>query len=154
MGKVLIFTLIFLNLTATTFAALPQFLGGSGFGVNGTQANFNGDYPTYWDSLMKEQSKENLRQGLGDLAAARYKEAAQIFAKAVVKNPKEPYTHIFLGISLYWQGQVQAAIAEYQAALKLDPNNAEAHQLLGIAYAWQGKIEDALKEKEQELLTV
>ena len=145
MGKGLIFILIFLNLTAQIFAALPQFLGGSGFGINGAQANLDGNYPTYWDTLMKEQSKENLRQGLGDLAAARYKEASQIFAKAVVKNPKEPYTHIFLGISLYWQGQVQPAIAEYLSALKLDKKNPEAHQLLGISYAWQGKIKDALE---------
>lgn len=134
-----------------TFAALPHFLGGSGFGVNGSQANLEGKYPTYWDSLMYTQSKENLRQGLGDLAAARYKEASQIFAKAVVKNPDEPYTHIFLGISLYWQGQIQAAIAEYLTALKLDPKNPEAHQLLGIAYAWQGKIEDALKSFQTAL---
>ncbi len=145
MGKTLIFILISLSLTQQIFAALPQFLGGSGFGVNSEKANLNDTYPTYWESLMKVQSKENLRQGLGDLAAARYKEAAQIFAKAVVKNPKEPYTHIFLGISLYWQGQVQPAIAEYQAALKLDNKNPEAHQLLGIAYAWQGKIQEALK---------
>ncbi len=145
MGKILIFILISLSLTQQIVAALPQFLGGSGFGVNGEEANLNDRYPTYWESLMKVQSKENLRQGLGDLAAARYKEAAQIFAKAVVKNPKEPYTHIFLGISLYWQGQVQPAIAEYLTALKLDPKNPEAHQLLGIAYAWQGKIKDALK---------
>ena len=144
MKKRFIFTLIFLNLYAQNFAALPQFLGGSGFGIHAAQANLDGNYPTYWDNLMKEQSKENLRQGLGDLAAARYKEASQIFAKAVVKNPKEPYTHIFLGISLYWQGQVQPAIAEYLSALKLDKKNPEAHQLLGISYAWQGKIKDAL----------
>ncbi len=143
MKKGLALTLIFL-LTAQSFAALPRFLGGSGFGINGAKANFDGNYPTYWDSLMKDQSRENLRQGLGDLAAARYKEASQIFAKAVVKNPDEPYTHIFLGISLYWQGQVQPAIAEYLSALKLDKKNPEAHQLLGIAYAWQGKIKDAL----------
>ncbi|MBO4706971.1 MAG: tetratricopeptide repeat protein [Elusimicrobiaceae bacterium] len=132
-------------LATQSFAALPQFLGGSGFGINATKANLDGNYPTYWESLMKEQSKENLRQGLGDLAAARYKEASQIFAKAVVKNPDEPYTHIFLGISLYWQGQVQPAIAEYLSALKLDKKNPEAHQLLGISYAWQGKIKEALK---------
>lgn len=144
MRKGLVFILIFL-LTAQSFAALPQFLGGSGFGINGEYANLDGNYPTYWESLMKEQSRENLRQGLGDLAAARYKEASQIFAKAVVKNPDEPYTHIFLGISLYWQGQVQPAIAEYLSALKLDKKNPEAHQLLGIAYAWQGKIKEALK---------
>ena len=144
MGKVLVFTLIFLNLAVQNYAALPQFLGGSGFGINGTQANLDGTYPTYWETLMKDQSRENLRQGLGDLAAARYKEASQIFAKAVVKNPKEPYTHIFLGISLYWQGQVQPAIAEYKSALKLDSKNPEAHQLLGISYAWQGKIKEAL----------
>ena len=151
MGKCFIFTLIFLNLATNNFAALPHFLGGSGFGINGEKANLDGNYPTYWDTLMKDQSRENLRQGLGDLAAARYKEASQIFAKAVVKNPKEPYTHIFLGISLYWQGQVQPAIAEYKSALKLDPKNPEAHQLLGIAYAWQGKIKEALECFENAL---
>ncbi|MCR5504645.1 MAG: tetratricopeptide repeat protein [Elusimicrobiaceae bacterium] len=151
MAKCLLFILVLVNFTTQIFAALPQFLGGSGFGVNGQKANFEGSYPTYWDSLMHEQSKENLRQGLGDLAAARYKEAAQIFAKAVVKNPEEPYTHIFYGISLYWQGQIQAAIAEYLTAIKLDPKNPEAHQLLGIAYAWQGKIEDALQSFQTAL---
>ena len=151
MRKGLILAFIFINLTAQNFAALPRFLGGSGFGINSAQANLDGNYPTYWDNLMKEQSKENLRQGLGDLAAARYKEASQIFAKAVIKNPEEPYTHIFLGISLYWQGQVQPAIAEYKSALKLDNKNPEAHQLLGIAYAWQGKIKDALESFKKAL---
>ncbi len=151
MEKWIAFTIIFLSFTTQIIAALPQFLGGSGFGINSDHANFEGTYPTYWDSLMKEQSKENLRQGLGDLSAAHYKEAEQIFAKAVVKNPDEPYTHIFLGISLYWQGRVQPAIAEYLSALKLDPKNPEAHQLLGIAYAWQGKINDALTSFQNAL---
>lgn len=120
-------------------------MGGSGLGISGNKANLEGKYPTFWESLMQQQSYANLRQGLYFMSVADYKEAAQVFAKAVVKNPEEPYPHIFLGIALYWQGQVDPAMGEYRAALELDQNNAEAHQLIGIAYAWKGNIEQAME---------
>lgn len=130
-------------------AALPQFMGGSGVGIGGQKANLDGNYPTFWDNLMKQQSYSNLAQGMAEMNALKYKEAAQTFGKAVIKNPQEPYPHIFLGIALYWQGQVDPAMAEYRAALALDPKNAEALQLLGIAYAWKGDIKSALDNFKQ-----
>lgn len=128
-------------------AALPKFLGGSGLGINAQKANLeNNYYPTYWDNLMKEQSTLNLKQGFYDLAKHDYKSAEQTFAKATIKDPTKPYPHIFLGVSLYWQGRLEQSMAEYRVALDIDPENAQAHQLLGIAYAWKGEIDPALQE--------
>lgn len=126
-------------------AALPQFVGGSGVGVSGQKANLDGNYPTFWENLMKQQSYYNLAQGITEMSNLKYKDAATTFGKAVIKNPTEPYPHIFLGIALYWQGQVDPAMSEYRTALDLDPKNAEAWQLLGIAYAWRGDIKTALE---------
>ena len=129
----------------SAWATLPKFLGGSGLGISGNKANLEGKYPTFWDNLMESQSYTNMYQGVRALSMSKYKDAEQAFAKAVIKNPDDTYGHTFLGIALYWQGQVDQAMAEYRTALKLDPNNAEAHQLLGIAYAWKGNINSALE---------
>lgn len=142
-GYILFFALVF---TAGQLnAALPKFLGGSGIGVSGNKANLDGKYLTFWDNLMINQSYTNMYQGIRELSLSKYKEASQSFAKAVIKNPDDPYPHIFLGVALYWQGQVDQAMSEYRAALKLDPENAHAHQLMGIAYAWKGDIDSALE---------
>lgn len=143
---VFLLSLILLNCSLLTSAALPKFLGGSGLGINAQKANLeNNYYPTYWETLMKEQSSLNLKQGFYDLARHDYKTAELTFAKATIKDPTKPYPHIFLGISLYWQGKLEGAMAEYNQALTLDPENAQAHQLLGIAYAWKGEIQPALE---------
>ncbi len=139
-------SLILLNCSLLTSAALPKFLGGSGLGINAQKANLeNNYYPTYWENLMHEQSTLNLKQGFYDLAKHNYKAAEQTFAKATIKDPSKPYPHIFLGISLYWQGRLEEAMAEYRAALDIDPENAQAHQLMGIAYAWKGEVNPALE---------
>ena len=65
------------------------------------------------------------------------------FAKAVIKNAKDPTGYLLLGASLYWAGKVDDAVSEYQEALRLDPNNAMAYQLLGIASGWKGDIDSA-----------
>lgn len=147
MRKFAFLLFLFLINYSVCFAALPKFLGGSGLGINAQKANLeNNYYPTFWDNLMKEQSALNLKQGFYDLAKHDYKSAEQTFAKATIKDPTKPYPHIFLGVSLYWQGRLEQAMAEYRAALDIDPENAQAHQLLGIAYAWKGEVAPALKE--------
>ena len=143
---VFLLSLIFLNCSLLTSAALPKFLGGSGLGINAQKANLeNNYYPTYWENLMREQSSLNLKQGFYDLAKHNYKAAEQTFAKATIKDPAKPYPHIFLGISLYWQGRLEEAMAQYRAALDIDPENAQAHQLMGIAHAWKGEVNPALE---------
>ena len=92
---------------------------------------------------MLEQSITDIRRGMGEMSQARYKEASNSFAKAVVKNSKDPLPYLLLGASLYWMGQVSAAESEYKEALRLDPNNAMAYQLLGIASGWKGDVPQA-----------
>lgn len=98
---------------------------------------------TVWDRIMLEQSVTDMRRGMGEMAQARYKEASNSFAKAVIKNSKDPLPYLLLGASLYWAGQVDAAESEYKEALRLDPKNAMAYQLLGIASGWKGNVPQA-----------
>ncbi len=137
MKKLLIF--IFLFSATTSFAFLNFF----------KDKEVNPDYTqTYWDKLMKRQSAFDISRGLGQLQMMRYEDAVNTFAKAVIKNPKEPYAHIFFGMALYWTGKVDAAMGEYKQAIELDQDNEEAYQLLGIAYGWKG---DTAKAKENFL---
>ena len=98
---------------------------------------------TVWDQIMQDQSLSDMRRGLGEMGLSRYKEAQNSFAKAVIKNPKDPMGFLLLGAALYWSGKVDEAMSEYREALTLDPNNALAYQLLGIAYGWKGDLEQA-----------
>jgi len=98
---------------------------------------------TMWDKIMKEQSRTDMRRGMTEMAVADYQNAANSFARAVVKNPKDPMPYLLLGASLYWSGKVDDAVSEYKEALSLDPKNALAYQLLGIAAGWKGDVSSA-----------
>lgn len=98
---------------------------------------------TVWDQIMQDQSALDMRRGMGEMAQARYREASNSFAKAVIKNAKDPMAHLLFGASLYWEGKVDDAVAEYNEALRLSPNNAMAYQLLGIASGWKGDVSQA-----------
>lgn len=98
---------------------------------------------TVWDQMMQDQARSDIVRGLREMSFARYKEAQNSFAKAVIKNPKDPMGFLLLGAALYWSGKVDDAMSEYQEALHLDPQNALAYQLLGIAYGWKGDLEQA-----------
>ncbi len=92
---------------------------------------------------MAEQSFLEMRRGMGEMSAADYQAASNSFARAVIKNSKDPLPYILLGASLYWAGKVDDAISEYNEALHLDPKNAMAYQLLGIAAGWKGNVQEA-----------
>ena len=98
---------------------------------------------TVWDRIMLEQSVTDMRRGMGEMSQARYKEASNSFAKAVIKNSKDPLPHLLFGASLYWTGKVDDAVSEYKEALRLDPDSAMAYQLLGIASGWKGDVSQA-----------
>ena len=108
------------------------------------KAEIKTDYSqTVWDQIMQDQSRLDIRRGMGEMSRARYQQAANSFAKAVIKNAKDPMGYLLLGASLYWAGKVEDAISEYKEALRLDPDNAMAHQLLGIAAGWKGDVAGA-----------
>lgn len=98
---------------------------------------------TVWDRMMLEQSAVDMRRGMGEMSQARYKEATDSFARAVIKNAKSPLPYLLLGASLYWSGKVDDAISEYKEAQRLDPKNPLSYQLLGIAAGWKGDVKQA-----------
>ncbi len=108
------------------------------------KAEIKTDYSqTVWDRIMQEQSLTDMRRGMGEMAAANYQAASNSFARAVIKNSKDPLPYLLLGASLYWAGKVDDAVSEYKEALHQDPHNAMAHQLLGIAAGWKGNVQEA-----------
>lgn len=116
----------------------------AGFPFSFRKQEIKTDYSqTVWDRIMQEQSFLEMRRGLGEMATANYQAASNSFARAVIKNAKDPLPYILLGASLYWAGKVDDAISEYNEALRLDPQNAMAHQLLGIAAGWKGNVQEA-----------
>ncbi len=132
------FLIIFVFLSVTAAPAR------AGFPFSFRKQTIKTDYSqTVWDRLMAEQSFLEMRRGMGEMAAANYKEASNSFARAVIKNSKDPLPYLLLGASLYWEGKVDDAISEYKEALRLDPKNAMAYQLLGIAAGWKGNVQDA-----------
>ena len=84
-----------------------------------------------------------MRRGMDEMSRARYKEATDSFARAVIKNAKSPLPYLLLGASLYWSGKVEDAVSEYKEAQRLDPKNPLSYQLLGIAAGWKGDVKQA-----------
>src|SRR5262249_27653090 len=74
---------------------------------------------TYWARIMRGQSARLMAEGAEWLQAGAYKQAVDVFAKAVVSSPNEPLTHMMLGVAYYWSGQVDQAMTEYREALRL-----------------------------------
>jgi spermidine synthase len=57
--------------------------------------------------------------------------------------PETAETHNRLGIALASEGRLDAALAEFRLALRLDPDNAATHWHLGAALASQGAADEA-----------
>ncbi len=57
--------------------------------------------------------------------------------------------HVDQGMAYYEQGELDKAIAEFQAALELEPDASDAYRNLGTAYGKQGEWEKALAAYEQ-----
>lgn len=128
-------------LTGLSLAAVPA---QARFPFSFSKPQIKTDYSkTVWDQIMQDQARTDIRRGMGEMAQTRYKDASNSFAKAVIKNAKDPLGYLLLGAALYWEGKVDDAISEYNEALRLDPQNAMAYQLLGIAAGWKGDIQTA-----------
>lgn len=126
------------------YLLLVAFPARAGFPFSFRKPTIKTDYSqTVWDQIMQEQAIGDMRRGMGEMIQSRYNEAANSFAKAIVKNSKDPMGYLLLGAALYWTGKVDNAISEYNEALRLDPQNPMAYQLLGIAAGWKGDIQQA-----------
>lgn len=72
-----------------------------------------------------------------------WNEAVTRFSRVVAKEPDNADAHNMLGYSLRWAGNVDAAIASYERALKLNPKHRGALEYSGIALLKSGSTERA-----------
>ena len=66
--------------------------------------------------------------------------------------PRYPFAELVdLGIALAEQGNLEAAIASFNTAIRLDPDDPDAHTNLGVALQEQKKLSEAIRAHQQAL---
>jgi tetratricopeptide (TPR) repeat protein len=95
-----------------------------------------------------------LAVGLGWLTAQRnadYRSARGLWRDTVAKCPANVRARNNLGNALYREGQIPAAVAQYEQARQLQPSSAEAHLNLANALVTLGRPAEALAEADAAL---
>jgi tetratricopeptide (TPR) repeat protein len=81
----------------------------------------------------------------------RWREAAELYRRALEQEPDDPVLHFNLGNVLFAMREHSAAADCYQAAVKLDPSYAEAWNNLGNALAELNRWSQAIEAFETAL---
>lgn len=67
-----------------------------------------------------------------------------LWSDTAAKSPDSGYAHGALGYALFVRGDIAAAIAQYELAIRMKPDHADSHLNLGVALALMGRHEAAL----------
>lgn len=89
------------------------------------------------DPDMKE-ARKNM-----EITLARQRAAGN---SGFMPSSKEAASHYDKGVTLYDQGDLDAAVQEFRKAIRIDPKFAEAHCNLGLALKDQDKTDEAISE--------
>ena len=117
--------------------------------VRGPAVRWSGEEPA---SEATEPDRDRLQanasmyyeRGRLALEAEDFTTAADLFRRGLALHPGNPALRHALGISLYWMGDTDAAVAEFEETLRRTPRHALAHLSLGILRAQQRRYRDAL----------
>jgi Tfp pilus assembly protein PilF len=74
-----------------------------------------------------------------------------LFRHALAVTHKNPIAHINLGVALQQQGERQAALEQFRAALRLDPTYVQAHNNLAILLDEMDQNDEAISEYQESL---
>ena len=77
--------------------------------------------------------------------ARAWPEAEELYRRALAIDPDHPTARFNLGVVLEDRGCVADAIAEYQAAVRIDPQIADVHYNLARLYQQTGNSQAALR---------
>ena len=94
--------------------------------------------------------------GLGFATAARnedYRSNLAIWADTAAKLPGNPRAHDNLANALLEANRTPEAIAQYEAALRLNPDDVQAHYNLGNVLLQAGSLDEAIKHYRAALRT-
>ena len=75
--------------------------------------------------------------------AKDWKRATELLTKAAAADPKNADVQNWLGFAQRKQGNLDAAFAAYDKALKLNPRHKAAHEYIGEAYLMSGQLPQA-----------
>ncbi|HXY01469.1 MAG TPA: winged helix-turn-helix domain-containing protein [Candidatus Limnocylindrales bacterium] len=79
----------------------------------------------------------------------RHKEAIAEIEKAVELDPLSAPVQSFLGQSLLWSRQYEAALSQYKKCAELFPQFAINHERIAHLYTYLGKFDDAIAEESR-----
>lgn len=103
--------------------------------------------PLSADANLGEEAAEskdpNWVEGKRAIDALDWKRAVDLLSKAASTDPKNPDIQNWLGFAQRKQGNLDAAFAAYNEALKLNPNHRAAHEYIGEAYLLKGDVAKA-----------
>ncbi len=80
--------------------------------------------------------------------AGAFQDDEALWQDTLAKNPACSMAHNNLGGVLGGKGQIDAAIRQFQEAVRLEPDNAEACNSLGIALGQKGQTDAAIRQFE------
>ena len=96
-------------------------------------ANMGGDDST-------ESTDPNAVDGKKAVEAKDWKRAVELLSKAAAADPKNADVQNWLGFAQRKSGNLNAAFAAYNEALKLNPQHRAAHEYIGEAYLLTGDV--------------
>lgn len=89
--------------------------------------------------------------GISLVQIDRQPEAAQLFAKLAMQNPKTAQTSFYAGQGFVFVGDYEKAVKEFRAAAALDPQMAQVHYSAGQSLIRMNQLDEAEKEFRREL---
>ncbi|MGI8898416.1 MAG: tetratricopeptide repeat protein [Pyrinomonadaceae bacterium] len=93
------------------------------------------DVPSQASAEAKRLYKLGVKYGRGGL----FRQASELFQKAVQLNPNYGDAHYGLGLALFDQGRWEEAIRSFENAIKVNPKDKEARERLDEAYVLAGR---------------
>jgi Flp pilus assembly protein TadD len=96
-------------------------------------ANMGGDEAT-------ESTDPNAVDGKKAVEAKDWKRAVELLSKAAATDPNNADVQNWLGFAQRKSGNLDAAFAAYNEALKLNPQHRAAHEYIGEAYLLTGNL--------------
>lgn len=95
------------------------------------------------DLPAREPSDPELAQARRAIDAKQWPEAVRLLEKVAARDPSSADVRNLLGFAERNRGNLDAAFAHYEKALKLDPKHRGAHEYVGEAYLLAGNLAKA-----------
>ncbi len=80
-----------------------------------------------------------------------WRDSETVFRHAIEVTGDTAVAHEYIGTALFDKHQVDAAISEYQEAMRLDPAFPEPYYNLGLAFAKKGQNDDAIAQFKKDI---